>query len=126
MTLEKWILINLPFLPLSVNEAYAWYPKRHKSDKYKAFEVEMIKHMAKIPKYEITGNKWLSVKYIFHFPLLYKNGNIRKRDVSNFEKVLSDSLHYHIKWFDDEKIKQLEMIKEDSEKEWTEIFIYEI
>ena len=127
--LEKSIILRFPFLPCSINEAYAWYPKRHKSYKYKAFERDMIKWMACNKRYEIEGNKWLSVKYIFHFSLFFKNGNIRTRDVSNFEKVLSDFFGnkvHGIKGFDDKKIKELVLMKEDSDKEKMEVIIYEI
>ena len=94
---EKSIILSFPFLPCSTNKAYAGYPRRHKSDEYKSFEQWMTVYMRKFPKYEIEGNKWLSVKYVFYFPLFFKNGSIRKRDVSNFEKTLSDSLSHHIK-----------------------------
>ena len=123
---EKSITIILPFLPCSVNKSYAWYKVRYKSNDYKLFEKEMIKAMSKIPKYEITWNKWLSVTYHFSFPLYYKNWNIRKRDVANFEKTLSDSLSHHIKWFKDEKIKEMRLLKHDSDKEESSIIIYEL
>lgn len=123
---EKYIRLRFPFLPCSVNKSYAGYKIRHKSNDYKAFEQKMKIYMSCDTRYEIEGDKWLSVKYIFTFPLYFKNGNIRKRDVANFEKTLSDSLSHNISWFFDEKIKELVMIKEDWEKESMEIIIYEI
>lgn len=81
--------------------------------------------MKKYPKFEISGNKWLSVKYVFYFPLFFKNGNIRKKDCANLEKTLSDCLSHHIPGFLDEKIKEIAMIKENSEEERMDIIIYE-
>jgi len=82
--------------------------------------------MRKYPKYEITGDKWLSIKYIYHFPLLCKNWKKKVRDLGNFEKVLSDTISHHIEWFEDHRIKQLYQEKIDSEKEFVEVFIYEL
>lgn len=122
---EKSIILSFPFLPCSMNEAYAGFPRRHKSNKYKEFEKKMEIHMRKYPKFEIDGDRWLSVKYVFYFPLFFKNGNIRKRDLCNLEKTLSDCLAHHIPGFLDEKIKEIAMIKEDSEEERMDIIIYE-
>ena len=126
MKTEKAIILSLPFLPPSVNEAYAGYPRRHKTDKYKAFEKDMLLFFRKIPKYEIEWEKFLEVRYEFHFELYFKNGNIRKRDVWNFEKILSDTLAHHVKGFKDEKIAKMILTKFDDTKETTNIFIKEM
>lgn len=126
MKTEKAIILTLPFLPPSVNEAYAGYPRRHKTDKYKKFERDIDIFFRKLPKYEIEGEKFMEVRYEFHFELFFKNGNIRKRDVGNFEKILSDTLAHHIVGFEDEKIAKLILTKFDDNKEYTNIFIAEL
>ena len=77
-------------------------------------------------KYKIIWEKFLKVTYILKIPLFTKNGKIRKIDVANYEKVLSDTLAHHIEWFEDEKIKILNMEKINSEENITEIIIEEI
>ena len=126
MKTEKAIILSLPFLPPSVNEAYAGYPRRHKTEKYKAFEKDMLLFFRKLPKYEIEWEKFLEVRYEFHFELFYKNWNIRDRDVDNFVKILSDTIAHNIKWFKDKKIAKMVTTKIDDKKEHTNIFIAEL
>lgn len=121
------IKITLPFLPISLNTAYSWYRVRHKSDKYKEFERKMLHFFNDYPEiYRIIWNKFLKVTYILKIPLFTKNHKIRKIDVANYEKVLSDTLSHHIEGFFDEKIKILNMQKVDSDENITEIIIEEI
>lgn len=125
--MKNKIKITLPFLPVSLNTAYSGYRVRHKSDKYKEFERKMLYFFNNYPEsYRIIWNKFLKVTYILKIPLFTKNGKIRKIDVANYEKVLSDTLAHHIEGFEDEKIKILNMEKVDSEENITEIIIEEI
>lgn len=77
------IQLILPF-PISVNKAYAWYPKRHKSNDYKKWEIEARNALRTQQKYTIEGDEWLSAMYIFHTQLHYKNGNKKVIDVANY------------------------------------------
>ena len=125
--IEDKIKITLPFLPVSLNTAYSGYKVRHKSEKYKDFERKMLDFFVNYHrKYKIIWEKFLKVTYILKIPLFTKNGKIRKIDVANYEKVLSDTLAHHIEWFEDEKIKILNMEKINSEENITEIIIEEI
>lgn len=124
---QKQIKIILPFLPVSLNTAYSWYRVRHKSDKYKEFERKMADFFNNYNEtYRIIWNKFLKVTYILKIPLFTKNKKIRKIDVANYEKVLSDTLAHHIEGFEDEKIKILNMEKINSDENITEIIIEEI
>ena len=121
------IKLTIPFLPISVNEAFAWYPKRHKSNKYVEFENKMKAYFLQLwEKLEIEWEEWLAVQYRFYFPLYCKNWNKKIRDVQNFEKCLTDILWKNIIWFSDHKIKIITLSKFDSPTESTEIEILEI
>lgn len=121
------VKLILPFIPCSVNEAFSWYPKRHKSNVYKEFEYKMEKYFLELwKKYEITDNNWLQFNYTLYMPLYYKNWNKKKQDIANYEKCLVDCLSHHIKGFKDENIKIMLSRKVDSDKLETEIEIFEL
>ena len=119
------ISLKLP-LPISVNEAYAWYPRRHKSDKYKKWEIASIKALKTQQKYTITGDSWLSAIYVFHVPIYCKNGKKKIWDVANREKVLSDFLCHEIPWLADHKFLTMTLVKKDSADQFVEVIIEEI
>ena len=121
------IKITIPFMSISVNEAFAWYPKRHKSNSYKEFENKMFKFFAELwERFEITWENFLEVKYIFYFKIYNKDWSIKQKDTFNYEKVLSDCLSKHIKGFEDKKIKYWIVWKIDSDTEKMEVEIKEI
>lgn len=123
----NWIRLTFPFLPCSENEAFAWYSKRHKSDKYKEFEYKMEKYFLELwETFEIYDDNWLQFNYTLYMPLHYKNWNKKVIDVANFEKSLVDTLCKYIKWFEDHKIKIMFARKVESEKLETEIEILEL
>ena len=119
--------INLEFsLPPSVNECYAGYPKRHKSNKYKTWLALAWLEIQKQTQYTITWNKWLKIKLNVFLPLYYKNGNKKKQDLDNFIKPTLDFLWHNLAWFKDEHIQELESKKFDSEENIVKIVIKEI
>jgi Holliday junction resolvase RusA-like endonuclease len=121
------IYLKIPFMWISVNKAYAWYKVRHKSKDYKEFSNKIESYFLKHDtKYEIIWDKFLCVKYDFHFNLFNKNWNTKIKDVANYEKCLTDELCKHIKWFEDHKIKHITLSKWDNEKEYMEVEIIEI
>ena len=109
------IHLKLP-KPPSLNEAYAGYPKRHKSDKYKEWEKLADISMKTQPKFEIEGNKWLSAMYILWIDLYFKNGEKRKIDVANFEKIATDYLTKKIPWFLDHHVQTIVLLKKQKEE----------
>ena len=120
------IFINLPFMSISVNKAFSWYPKRHKSDEYIEFENKIDIFFLENPPPIITDDNWLSVQYRFYFPIYNKNWSKKVKDTFNYEKALTDCLSKHIKGFEDHKIKWWSCWKYDSEKEYIEIEIKEL
>ena len=121
------ISLILPFLPCSVNKAFAWYKIRHKSKDYKDFEKQMTHYFLTLwEKFEITGDNWLQFNYTLYMPLFYKNGNKKVIDIANYEKTLVDELCKNIKGFEDHKIKIIIWRKVESVKLETEIEILEL
>lgn len=109
-------------LPPSMNKAYAWYPKRHKSDEYKKWEIQAREELKTQNKYTITGDNWLNAMYVLHIDLHFKNGKKRVIDCGNYEKIISDFLSWWskpenavIKWFQDHKIQALTILKKQKE-----------
>lgn len=93
------MIILLPFLPPSINQAYYTDFKsrtRHKSKAYRDFKNVMAYYIPKGIKEPITGD--IEVEYNFYFP------DKRKRDVFNLEKVLTDCLVYYGLFKDDTQI----------------------
>ena len=123
-------MIHLKFsIPPSVNCAYAGYPRRHKSDKYKEWEITAEKELKTQEKYEIEGDDWLSAMYILWIDLHYKNGEKRKIDVCNYEKIVTDFLCKKIPWLEDHKIQTIVLLKKqkpESTNDEIEIIIDEL
>ena len=127
MPIEDFIKIALP-MPISVNVAYAWWWRwrRHKSNEYQKWLDIADEIMQEQNDYRITGNSWLEVEYTYFFPIYNQDWSIKKKDVFNFEKVLSDFLTKKIEGFKDEKIKKWTIEKIDSTRDEVEIIIREI
>ena len=120
---EKSINIIIP-MPPSINTAYAGYPKRHKSNEYKQYEKIVWLYLKK-EKFWIEWDKWLNVIYDYYFPLYNKDWTKKIKDVWNYEKCLTDTLCKNIKWFEDHKILNIKMSKNNSEKSFVKVTIYE-
>jgi len=90
--------IELPFLPLSVNQCYGtdWNTKRRfKTKPYNEFIANCATYMA---SKKISGD--IEVEFNFYFP------DKRKRDCSNYIKGLEDTLvHYGV--IDDDSFIQI-------------------
>lgn len=128
------IHLKLP-KPPSINCAYAGYPKRHKSDKYKDWIKQADNALKTQLNYSIQGDNWLNAMYILWTPLHFKNGNKRVIDIWNYEKIVSDYLsgwkkpeNAKIQWFYDHKIQIMTLLKKESWEceECIEIIIDEI
>lgn len=126
MTKEESIKITLP-IPPSLNWLYTWIKRRRKSDEYKDWISSVDVLFSKMDtKYTIHWNNWLEVEYEYFFSIYNKDWSIKKKDVFNYEKALSDVLTKHIKGFEDEKIKRWFVEKHDSEENTVNITIREI
>lgn len=123
------INIVIPFMSTSVNSSYSWKQRRFKSYEYQEFENKIEKFFLlrrNEEKIRITWDEWLWVEYKFYFKILNKNWSIKKKDLMNYEKTLTDSLSKYIEWFEDSKIKKAILEKINSDEEKIEIKIYEI
>lgn len=121
------IKLLIPFMSISVNWAYGWRVRRFKTNTYKEFENKMFKFFNELwERFEIIGNEWLEVRYIFYFPIYNKDWSIKKKDLENYLKTLNDSLSHHIQGFKDENIKHITLSKIDSKEEKIEIEILEL
>lgn len=121
------IHITLPF-PISVNKAFAGYPRRHKSNEYVAWEKEAERAMRTQLKYEIEGDEWLALHYTLYTNLHYKNGGKKRIDGFNYEKIAIDFLTKKITGFEDHKILTGSWDKREIDEKWEriEIFIEEV
>jgi len=106
-------MIKLP-IPVSVNQAYAGYGRRYKSKKYKDWEKEAKTMLDTQDLPIVAPHTPLIVKYVYHMPCWYKNGNHKKIDVFNYEKALSDFLEHNLPGFEDEYIYKGVVEKIDS------------
>ena len=122
---EEYIILELPLCP-SINEAYAGYPKRHKTYVYKTWEQLASIELQKQTKYKIIGDNWLNIDINVFLPLYYKNWKKKKQDIDNFIKITLDFLTKNIEWFEDEKIKEINIKKIDSENKIIKLKIKEI
>jgi len=126
MNKEAHILLELP-MPPSLNCLFAWYPKRHKSDKYKEWINIADEEYRKLDiDYNISWDDWLEVHLNFFFSLYTLKWKKRVKDTANYEKAVIDWLWTKIWWFEDHKIKRIILEKYDSKNNIAKILIKEI
>lgn len=97
--------------------------RRFPSKEYLAWK----KKCSSLKNQKIDESEWYEVERVYHFPLYYKNGNIRKKDVSNLNKYCDDELA-KVVGIDDSRIKCGHEDKVDCKEgeEYTEWTIYTI
>lgn len=122
---QDFIKMILP-MPVSVNHAYRWFFKRKKSWWYISWLNNAFSYIENQELYKIIWNNWLEIEYNFYFPIYNKNWTIKKKDVFNYEKLLSDFLVKVVEWFDDEKILRWRVEKINSDRNVVEVIIREI
>lgn len=114
-------------LPVSENDAVRMsYRGGYKTKKYKEWEdwVSLLVKEQTIAKSEFYG-----VEIIYHFPLYYKNGNIKKKDFKNMDKYAIDTVLRKLKDEDGEPIDDCRLLesyecKVDDKEERVEITFY--
>jgi len=118
---------RVPLLPISVNSMYK-YNFGNKT-KYLSEEARHFKFALKLacpPMSFSTPNPRLFVMIEYHSPTwICKNGNVRKKDGMNMDKLVFDSVAEKI-GIDDSRIFKWSGIKVLSEEEFTEITVEEI
>ena len=99
------MIIEFDFLPPTVNSAYYTdfnNRTRHKSKAYRDF----IKSVGVyLPKGQSPITADIEMEYNFYFP------DLRKRDVMNYEKAMTDTLVYYGVIKDDSQIQKITLEK---------------
>lgn len=124
---------TIPFMSVSVNWMFAWIWRRFKSKEYKEFDTKMEEFMKTLPPMKVDPNKFMTVEYEFWFPIYNKNGTIKKKDIGNYEKGISDffwrkdkkdkSKYLCIEGFEDQNISDLRLSKRNSDTEYIKVII---
>ena len=130
-TMKEIKKFKLPFMSVSVNNAFRWWgewKRRYKTKDYSDFEWRVFSFFRDNHKsiWNIEWDNWLKVSYKYYFNIYNKDWSKKIKDTWNYEKTLTDRLSGHIKWFEDHKIKVLVQEKEQSEDEFIEVEIEEI
>lgn len=95
------VTIEVPGLPPSANNALVHAPRRtFPTKEYRAWK-KLCKNI-KVQK--IKKAEWYGVEIFFHFPLYYKNGNVMRKDRSNYIKYAEDELCKKLVTYDGEPI----------------------
>ena len=84
------MVIKIPFLPISVNQAYATDFKtrrRFKTKTYEDFKENLGSYLIGKTKEPLNGD--IEIEYNFYYQ------DKRKRDMLNLEKVMTDCLVYY-------------------------------
>jgi len=120
------VCFKIPMLPVSENEAVRMtYRGGYRTKKFN----EWIKMVETMPIQTINKSEWYGYEIVFHFPLYYKNGNIRKKDGHNMIKYGVDTVLGRVvdsegQEIDDCRIIEGSHCKVDDSKEYVEISFY--
>ena len=129
MAQSKHLYYEIKSLPVTVNHALG-RTRTGRSYKTKAYKQWVKDFKTAYPKErKIKDSQWYGIEIQLYFPLFYKNGNVRKKDVSNYIKyaedlVFGNLITYNGDSIDDCRITEGEYFKIDSEEEKTIINIY--
>ncbi len=125
---------NLP-MPPTVNNSYENGGKRRiKSDKLRAYQLEMhkwglfhVKELRQIHEaIEANPFKKLRLNLVFHFPrekIYTKSGNVKERDTSNLIKAIEDAF-FNLIGIDDRFVFKVEAEKREAEIESASLQIH--
>lgn len=116
--------IIIPFKTPTVNLMYATfrgYRVKSKEARELAKEVDLI--VKSTPTEIIKGE--LNVNITIYSNWYNKNGTIKKRDIANLEKFITDSIFSNLEDMDDSQIFNINLKKIQSDKEYTEVEIKE-
>lgn len=119
------VKFKIKSLPVSVNNAV-----RH--SKYTSYKTKEFKEWEGFVEKEtdknINKSEWYGVEVVCYFPLYYKNGNIRRRDIDDMLKYAIDCTLKKVQnkdgEIDDKRVLEGSFAKIDSEEEYTEITFY--
>ena len=114
--------IKIPFKTPTINLMYATFNgNRVKSKEARLLGKEVADIVLNSPTEIINGE--LSVLIEIHSNWYNKDGTIKKRDIANLEKFITDSVFEYLDDMDDKQIFELKMKKIQSEEEFSIIKI---
>lgn len=120
------VSFTIPFLPPSVNSLYGIQGGKRVRVFLKS-EARQFKERAKLfmPKKEIKTDCKLGLEFSVRGNWYFKNGNFKKLDLQNLEKILIDSISEKY-GFDDCRVWWKKAEKEQFDDEGVRVVIYEI
>ena len=122
MIIQEKMIIKLPFKTPTVNLMYATFNgNRVKSKVAKELSKE-VGEIVRNSQTEILKVE-LKVDIEIHSNWYNKDGTIKKRDIANLEKFITDSIFAELEEMDDSQIFKLTMKKIQSDEEFTIIKI---
>ena len=118
----KEVRFKIPMLPPSINETYKI--NYHKKNCYLSAKARDFKFKCKLvtPKLEFPAGTKLETVFIYHGKWHYKNGNIKRKDGYNLDKVLADAVFEKL-GIDDSLAFKGRWEKVEDEEEFTEVII---
>ena len=120
--IQTEMLIKIPFKTPTVNTMYATFNgNRVKSKEANQLSKEVGDIVLNTPTIIIEGKLKVSIE--IHSNWYNKDGTIKKRDIANLEKFITDSIFNHLEDMDDKQIFKLVMNKVQSDKEYALIKI---
>ena len=120
--IQTEMLIKIPFKTPTVNLMYATFNgNRVKSKEANQLSKEVGDIVLNTPTIIIEGKLKVSIE--IHSNWYNKDGTIKKRDIANLEKFITDSIFNHLEDMDDKQIFKLVMNKVQSDKEYALIKI---
>ena len=88
------VSFTIPFLPVSCNSIYGISSKGRGVRVFLRSEARAFKEKAKMfmPPRTISQGSFLGLEVNVHAEWFFKNGNVRKLDIQNLEKILIDAI----------------------------------
>lgn len=107
---------KIPFKTPTINTMYAtFHGHRVKSKEARKLAEEVIQH---VNQTEILEGE-LTVTIDIYSNWYNKDGTIKKRDIANLEKFITDSIFSNLDQMDDKQIFKITMNKHQSDKEYS-------
>jgi Holliday junction resolvase RusA-like endonuclease len=122
------VYYKIDSLPVSVNNAVRHsYRGSYKTNEFKEWD-ELVSYQK---QQTINKSEWYGVEIVFHMPLYFKNGNIRRKDADDMLKYAIDCTLKRVvdsdeNSIDDSRIMEGNYTKVNDDHEYTEISFYTI
>lgn len=109
---------KIPFKTPTINNMYVQFRNLRIKSKISKEQAELVKQIVlNSPTYIIEGE--LKVTIDIYSNWYNKDGTIKKRDIANLEKFITDSIFVNLDEMDDKQIFKITMNKIQSNEEFT-------